>query len=244
MSAERQRLQARQALRERKADEAYQEWLRQLRDEAYVELASRSAKRALPSIALTSGEPAGIGPELCVRSSRSESLPARLVAIGDRALARRLPAHRACPAPAAGGRGHASIARNAPLRARASSTARSRGCLAGEFDAMVTAPVQKSIDQRRRHRLSPATPIPGRAARTPQRGDDAGRRRPARRARDHAPAARRRAGAPSRATAGSRRCASSTPTCASVRHRAAAHPGRRAQSARRRSRHLGREEIE
>ena len=32
------RLQARQVLRERKADEAYQDWLRQLRDQAYVEL--------------------------------------------------------------------------------------------------------------------------------------------------------------------------------------------------------------
>jgi peptidyl-prolyl cis-trans isomerase SurA len=38
VSAERQRLQARQALRERKADEAYQDWLRQLRDRTYVEL--------------------------------------------------------------------------------------------------------------------------------------------------------------------------------------------------------------
>ncbi len=38
VSPERRRLQARQALRERKADEAYQEWLRQLRDQAYVEL--------------------------------------------------------------------------------------------------------------------------------------------------------------------------------------------------------------
>jgi len=37
-SRERRRLLARQALRERKADEAYQEWLRQLRDRAYVEL--------------------------------------------------------------------------------------------------------------------------------------------------------------------------------------------------------------
>lgn len=37
-SRERQRLAARQALRERKADEAYQEWLRQLRDRAYVEV--------------------------------------------------------------------------------------------------------------------------------------------------------------------------------------------------------------
>ena len=35
---ERQRFVARQALRERKSDEAYQEWLRQLRDQTYVEL--------------------------------------------------------------------------------------------------------------------------------------------------------------------------------------------------------------
>jgi len=38
MSAERRRFQARQALRERKGEEAYQEWLRQLRDQTYVEL--------------------------------------------------------------------------------------------------------------------------------------------------------------------------------------------------------------
>jgi peptidyl-prolyl cis-trans isomerase SurA len=37
MSAERQRNLARQALRERKLDEAYQDWLRQLRDRSYVE---------------------------------------------------------------------------------------------------------------------------------------------------------------------------------------------------------------
>ncbi len=40
MSKERLRLSARQALRERKSDEAYQEWLRQLRDKAYVEYRS------------------------------------------------------------------------------------------------------------------------------------------------------------------------------------------------------------
>jgi peptidyl-prolyl cis-trans isomerase SurA len=37
MSAEKQRLAARQILRERKMDEAYQDWLRQLRDRTYVE---------------------------------------------------------------------------------------------------------------------------------------------------------------------------------------------------------------
>jgi peptidyl-prolyl cis-trans isomerase SurA len=39
-SAERQRLAARQVLRERKADEAYQDWVRQMRDRAYVEYRS------------------------------------------------------------------------------------------------------------------------------------------------------------------------------------------------------------
>ena len=38
LTPERQRMQARQAIKERKADEAYQEWLRQLRDRTYVEL--------------------------------------------------------------------------------------------------------------------------------------------------------------------------------------------------------------
>jgi peptidyl-prolyl cis-trans isomerase SurA len=38
VSQERRRLEARKALRERKAEEAFQEWLRQLRDQAYVEL--------------------------------------------------------------------------------------------------------------------------------------------------------------------------------------------------------------
>ena len=38
VSTERQRVAARQALRDRKMDEAYQDWLRQARDRAYVEL--------------------------------------------------------------------------------------------------------------------------------------------------------------------------------------------------------------
>jgi peptidyl-prolyl cis-trans isomerase SurA len=37
VSQERQRLVARQAIRERKLDEATQDWLRQVRDRAYVE---------------------------------------------------------------------------------------------------------------------------------------------------------------------------------------------------------------
>jgi peptidyl-prolyl cis-trans isomerase SurA len=38
ITAERQRDQARMALRQRKSDEAFQEWLRQMRDRAYVEI--------------------------------------------------------------------------------------------------------------------------------------------------------------------------------------------------------------
>jgi peptidyl-prolyl cis-trans isomerase SurA len=38
LSQERRRMQARVALKERKADEAYQDWLRQLRDRTYVEV--------------------------------------------------------------------------------------------------------------------------------------------------------------------------------------------------------------
>jgi peptidyl-prolyl cis-trans isomerase SurA len=40
VTAERQREQARQALRQRKSDEAFQEWVRQTRDRAYVEIKS------------------------------------------------------------------------------------------------------------------------------------------------------------------------------------------------------------
>jgi peptidyl-prolyl cis-trans isomerase SurA len=38
MSKEAARLKARQEIRTRKADEAYQDWIRELRDRAYVEL--------------------------------------------------------------------------------------------------------------------------------------------------------------------------------------------------------------
>jgi peptidyl-prolyl cis-trans isomerase SurA len=38
ITAERQREQARQAMRQRKSEEAFQEWVRQIRDRAYVEL--------------------------------------------------------------------------------------------------------------------------------------------------------------------------------------------------------------
>lgn len=45
MSKERTRLMARQTLRARKSDEAYQEWVRQLRDRAYIDVRLQSPDR-------------------------------------------------------------------------------------------------------------------------------------------------------------------------------------------------------
>ena len=97
---------------------------------------------AKPRVALTSGEPAGIGPELCVRVAR-EARGAELVAIGDRALLAGAPRVE-----------HVPLARPAtpgkldPANARYVLAVLERaiaGCRAGEFAAMVTAPVQKSV---------------------------------------------------------------------------------------------------
>jgi len=99
-------------------------------------------KSARPVIAVTSGEPAGIGPELCVRLAR-EALPARIVAIGERSLL-------------AGSKEivHVPLARPTvpgkldPVNSRYVLEVLDRaidGCLRGEYDAMVTAPVQKSV---------------------------------------------------------------------------------------------------
>ena len=38
LTQDRRRMQARQAIKERKADDAYQDWLRLLRDRTYVEM--------------------------------------------------------------------------------------------------------------------------------------------------------------------------------------------------------------
>ena len=95
-----------------------------------------------PVVALTSGEPAGIGPELCVALAR-ERFRARVVAIGDRELLKGFPHIE-----------HVQLQRASvpgkldPANARyvlAILDRAVRGCLEGEFDAMVTAPVQKSV---------------------------------------------------------------------------------------------------
>ena len=95
-----------------------------------------------PVIALTSGEPAGIGPELCARVAR-QSFGAKLVVIGERGMLDGCPhiEHVPLSRPAVPGRLDAA---NGPYVLALLDRAL-RGCLEGEFDAMVTAPVQKSV---------------------------------------------------------------------------------------------------
>jgi 4-hydroxythreonine-4-phosphate dehydrogenase len=94
------------------------------------------------TIALTSGEPAGIGPELCIAAAR-KFRGARLVAIGDRSLLRGCPhiEHVPLAAPRKAGRLD-------PVNSRYVLSLLDRavaGCLAGAYDAMVTAPVHKGV---------------------------------------------------------------------------------------------------
>lgn len=123
--------------------------------------------RSLPRIALTSGEPAGIGPELCLAIAR-RPFAAELVCLVDRDLleararvvrsevalldydpASSLPhspgrlqvLHVPCEAPSAPGK---LDARNAAYVVRLLERA-ADGCVAREFDALATAPVQKSV---------------------------------------------------------------------------------------------------
>ncbi len=118
-----------------------------------------------PTIAVTIGEPAGIGPDLCVRLAE-RAWPARLVLIGDievlRDRARRLGAgvrftpyslggsasatalevaHFPVAAPVVAGRPDPANAKAVVATLDAALT----GCTSGEFAAMVTAPVQKSV---------------------------------------------------------------------------------------------------
>ena len=124
----------------------------------------------IPRIALTSGEPAGIGPELCLALATRE-LPCELVCLGDRQLLEeRAAALRlgvrlrnyqpvAAPQAAAHRRGELSVA-HVPLAVPSvpgrPDTANARyvlalldraieGALAGEFHALVTAPVHKGV---------------------------------------------------------------------------------------------------
>jgi 4-hydroxythreonine-4-phosphate dehydrogenase len=126
-----------------------------------------SRARAVATLAVTSGEPAGIGPDICGALARRR-WPVRLVILGDRELqsratkspssARRRAAFRdyAPDAPAKPGVEwlHVPLAwRSVPgrLDPRNASYVLSlldraiEGCLSGEFAAMVTAPVHKGV---------------------------------------------------------------------------------------------------
>jgi 4-hydroxythreonine-4-phosphate dehydrogenase len=93
-------------------------------------------------IALTSGEPAGIGPELCVMLSR-QRLPAKIVAIGDRSLLQGCPHIEHVPLARPSVPGKLDPANGRYVLAILDRAV--RGCLDGEYDAIVTAPVQKSV---------------------------------------------------------------------------------------------------
>jgi hypothetical protein len=123
---------------------------------------------ALPVIAITAGEPAGIGPDLLALLAARPALPAgaRWVAIADRHLLASRAAQLGvdaqwadfqpdAPAPARGLEVlHVPLA--APAEAGVLNAANGRyvlntldaaidGCLAGQFAAMVTAPVHKGV---------------------------------------------------------------------------------------------------
>jgi len=119
----------------------------------------------LPVIALTTGEPAGVGPELCALLAR-ETFAARAVLIGDQGMlaerAARLALHVGLRRYARGGAALSGTleVEHVPLAARsepgklAPANARyvlalldraAAGCMSGEFDAMVTAPVHKAV---------------------------------------------------------------------------------------------------
>lgn len=104
-----------------------------------------------PLIALTTGEPAGIGPELAVLAAQQYARAGRfsLVLIGDRALLAsrgNLPAdalieHTPLAQPAQAGR---LDVRNAPYVLNTLDRAMA-GLQSGEFQAMVTAPLHKGV---------------------------------------------------------------------------------------------------
>ena len=107
---------------------------------------------AAPAIAVTSGEPSGIGPDICLRLAERQ-WPARLVVLGDRDLlagrarqlgldARRIDIHHvALKKPALAGRLDTANARYV-LDILDAALA---GCRSGEYAAMVTAPVHKGV---------------------------------------------------------------------------------------------------
>ncbi|HXC58541.1 MAG TPA: 4-hydroxythreonine-4-phosphate dehydrogenase PdxA [Steroidobacteraceae bacterium] len=115
--------------------------------------------RARPRLVLTAGEPAGIGPDLCIMlGAQLQAQPADfdLVCLADESLLRERAAklgitldpgahfsirHQSLTAPVTAGK---LDPRNARWVLGLLDTAL-QGCRSGEYDAMVTAPVQKSV---------------------------------------------------------------------------------------------------
>ena len=103
-----------------------------------------------PTIAVTTGEPAGIGPELAAALLDGDELGARIVLVGDRTLlekrcGRPIPAANLLHVPLAA---PSTAGRLDPANARyvlALLDAALDGCVTGRFDAMVTAPVHKGV---------------------------------------------------------------------------------------------------
>lgn len=111
-----------------------------------------SSGQQFPVIAVTSGEPAGIGPEICLTLAARE-FPARIVVIGDRDL---LHARALQLGIDAGRLDILHVPLNVPSQAGQLDPANARyvlalldralaGCVSGEFAAMVTAPLHKGV---------------------------------------------------------------------------------------------------
>jgi len=123
---------------------------------------------AAKPIAVTAGEPAGLGPDLCIRLA-AESLPARIVVIADRELIRKRAAQLGVAlqiidfdpagdggAPTRGALTCRHVPLEAPVEPGRLDPANSRyvlrtlevatdGCMDGTFAAMATAPVHKGV---------------------------------------------------------------------------------------------------
>ena len=115
-------------------------------------MSTTGSKNVKPVIAVTSGEPAGIGPDICLDLA-GRDFPARIVVLGDRDLLatrarqrggdlsgldiRHVPLEK----PALAGRLDPA---NAPYVLKLLDLALT-GCQSGEFAAMVTAPLHKGV---------------------------------------------------------------------------------------------------
>ncbi len=109
----------------------------------------------IPRIAVTTGEPAGIGPDLCL-SLASLELPARIVLIGDRQLLTERAAQLGIDFQAEGPISIADCPVASPVQAGILDPANAgyvlatldraiQGCMDSEFQALVTAPVHKGV---------------------------------------------------------------------------------------------------